>query len=295
MVNCLSLWGSAMFGADAADESLGYVRAVFGLALPHHCAVAAEPPATVLGGGHGGSPGHESDSFSTSSEGSSSCESSDSDVRIIEPPVGREVPTDLAFSIGAEERPTGPNQGGAGLRAASASDNFPLQGRPLPHVAEHLRGRIIPRFWLGTPPRCACRWRGLGLGRCTCLRGHGPRRRCLASLMLTGLHLTSRRGTQPELPPFPDPGSPAPLEPPIGRWLTDTSKGCLGALAPLLLGRRLLHLLWRPHPTLASLGERMSPPSPTPWAPTRRETPLWMPAGHPAAGKAPQSGRPCRT
>ena len=35
LVNCLSLWGSAMFGADAVEESLGYVGSVLGLALPH--------------------------------------------------------------------------------------------------------------------------------------------------------------------------------------------------------------------------------------------------------------------
>ena len=116
VVNCLSLWGSAMFGADAVEESLGYVGAVLGPALPHPGAVAAEPPATVVGGSQGGSHGHESDSSSTSSEGSSSCESSDLHVRIIEPPVGRGVPVDPAFGIGTEERPAGPSQGWGGGR-----------------------------------------------------------------------------------------------------------------------------------------------------------------------------------
>ena len=49
VVNCLSLWGSAMFGADAVEESLGYVGAVLGPALPEPGAVAAEPHATVRG------------------------------------------------------------------------------------------------------------------------------------------------------------------------------------------------------------------------------------------------------
>ena len=117
VVNCLSLWGSAMFGADAVEESLGYVGAVLGPALSHPGAVAVEPPAAVVGCSHGGAPGHELDSSSTSSEGSSSCESSDSDVRIIEPPVRRGVPADPAFRIGTKERPAGPSQdGGAGRR-----------------------------------------------------------------------------------------------------------------------------------------------------------------------------------
>ena len=110
VVNCLSLWGSAMFGAHAVEESLGYVGSVVGPALPHPGAVAVEPPATVVGGGGGGgTPGHESDSSSTSSEGSSSYESSDSDVRIIEPPVGGGggVTAGLAFRIGTEERTVG--------------------------------------------------------------------------------------------------------------------------------------------------------------------------------------------
>ena len=102
VVNGLSLGGSAMFGADAVEESLGFVGAVLGLALPHPGAVATERPAKVVGGGHGGPPGHESDDSSASSESSSSCESSDSDVMIIEPPVGRWAPMDPAFRIGAE-------------------------------------------------------------------------------------------------------------------------------------------------------------------------------------------------
>ena len=40
VVNCLSLWGSAMFRADAVEESLGYVGAVFGPALSHRGAMA---------------------------------------------------------------------------------------------------------------------------------------------------------------------------------------------------------------------------------------------------------------
>ena len=76
VVNCLSLWGSAMFGADAVEESLGFVGAVLGPALTHPGSAAAEPHATVVGGDHGGPPGHESDSFSTSSESFSACEPS---------------------------------------------------------------------------------------------------------------------------------------------------------------------------------------------------------------------------
>ena len=112
MVDCLSLWGSAMFGADAVEESLGFVGAVLGRVLPHLGAMAAELPSTVVGGDHGGPPGHESDSSSASSESSSSCESSDSDVKITEPPVGRGAPTDAAFRIGAEERSAWPGHGG---------------------------------------------------------------------------------------------------------------------------------------------------------------------------------------
>ena len=114
VVSCLSLWGSATFGADAVEESLGYVGAVLGPALPHRGAVADEPHATVVGGGHGGPPGHESDSSSASSESSSSCESSDSDVRIIEPPAGKGARADPAFRIGTEERPTTQGHGGGG-------------------------------------------------------------------------------------------------------------------------------------------------------------------------------------
>ena len=50
VVNCLSLWGSAMCGADTVEESLGYLGPVLGPALPHPGAVAAGPPATVVGG-----------------------------------------------------------------------------------------------------------------------------------------------------------------------------------------------------------------------------------------------------
>ena len=128
VVNCLSLWGSAMFGADAVEESMGFVGAILGPALPHPGAVAAEPHATVEGGDHGGPPGHESESSSTSSESSSSCESSDSDVRIIKPPVGKRPPTDPAFRIGAEERPAAPGHGGGGGQGdASVSGMYPHQ------------------------------------------------------------------------------------------------------------------------------------------------------------------------
>ena len=112
------------------EESLGYAGAVLLHVLPHRGAVAAEPPATVVGGDHGGPPGQESDSSSTSSEGSSSCESSDSDVKIMEPPVGRGAPTDLAFRSGAEERPAGPSHRGGGAtqaQAASTPTNNPGQ------------------------------------------------------------------------------------------------------------------------------------------------------------------------
>ena len=47
VVNCLSLWGSAMFGADAVEESLDYVGAALGPALPHRGTVADEPHATT--------------------------------------------------------------------------------------------------------------------------------------------------------------------------------------------------------------------------------------------------------
>ena len=97
MVNCLCLWGSAMLGADAVEEILGYVWAVLGPALPDPGAVAAEPHATVVGGNHGGPPGHESNCSSTSSETSGSCDSSDSDVRIIEPPDRKGPLADPAF------------------------------------------------------------------------------------------------------------------------------------------------------------------------------------------------------
>ena len=58
MVNCLSLWGSAMFGADAVEESLGYVGSALGPALSHPRVVAVEPPSTVVGGGGGGAPSY---------------------------------------------------------------------------------------------------------------------------------------------------------------------------------------------------------------------------------------------
>ena len=116
VVNCLSLSVSTMFGADAVEESVGSVGSVLGPTLPHPGAVAVELPATVVGGGSNGAPGHESDSSSTSSEGSSSCESSDSDVRIIEPPVGKGVTAGPAFRIGTEERPARSSQGGGAGR-----------------------------------------------------------------------------------------------------------------------------------------------------------------------------------
>ena len=114
VVNRLSLWGYAMFGADAVEESLGYVGAVLGPALPDLGAVAAEPHATVVGGNHGGSPGHESDNSSTSSESSGSCDSSDSDVWIIEPPDRKGPTADPAFRVGTGERPTAHGNGGGG-------------------------------------------------------------------------------------------------------------------------------------------------------------------------------------
>ena len=117
VVNCLSLWGSAMFGADTVEESLGYVGSVLAPALSQPGVVAVKPHATVVRGGGGGARGHESDSSSTRSEASSSCESSDSDVRIIEPPVGKGVTAGPAFRISTEERPAGSSHsGGAGRR-----------------------------------------------------------------------------------------------------------------------------------------------------------------------------------
>ena len=89
--NCLSLRGSAMFGADTVEEFLRYVGSVLSPTSPHPGVVAVEPPATVEGGGAGGAPGHELDSSSISSKGSNSCESSNSDVRILQPPVGKGV------------------------------------------------------------------------------------------------------------------------------------------------------------------------------------------------------------
>ena len=117
MVKCLSLWDSAMFGADGVEDSLGYVGAVLGPALPDPCAVAAEPHETVVGGNHGGPLGHESDSCSASSESSGSCDSPNWDVRIIDP-LDRKGPTaDPAFRISTGERPTAQgNGGGAGRR-----------------------------------------------------------------------------------------------------------------------------------------------------------------------------------
>ena len=75
VVDSLSLWGSAMFGADAVEESLGLVGAVLGPAFPHPGAVADDPHAMVVGGDHGDPPNHESDSSPASSKSSSSCES----------------------------------------------------------------------------------------------------------------------------------------------------------------------------------------------------------------------------
>ena len=117
VVNCLSVWGFAMFGADAVDETLGYVGAVLDPARPYRGAVAVKPPATVVGSSDGGAPGHESDISSTSSEGSTSCESSDSDVRIIGPLVGAGVPASPAFRVKTEGQSAGRNRGGrAGRR-----------------------------------------------------------------------------------------------------------------------------------------------------------------------------------
>ena len=84
------------------------------LLAQHLGAVAVELFATVVGRSDGGAPGHESDSSSTSSEGSSSCESSDSDVRIIEPPVGAGVPAGPAFRVETDGQPVGRNQAGGG-------------------------------------------------------------------------------------------------------------------------------------------------------------------------------------
>ena len=53
VVNCLSLWGSAMFGGDMVEESLGYVGSVLCRALSHLGVVAVELPTTVVGGRHG--------------------------------------------------------------------------------------------------------------------------------------------------------------------------------------------------------------------------------------------------
>ena len=55
-----AMWSSAMFGADAVDETLVYVGAILGLARQYSGAVAVEPPATAVGSGDGGNPGHES-------------------------------------------------------------------------------------------------------------------------------------------------------------------------------------------------------------------------------------------
>ena len=131
VVNCLSVWGSAMFGADAVDEALGYVGAVFGLARPHLGAVAVKPPATVVGGTDGGAPGHESDSPSTGSEGSSSCESIDLDGRIIEQPVRAGAPAGPAFRVEIEGQSAGRNWGGGGgtAKAQTASPPRPPSKR----------------------------------------------------------------------------------------------------------------------------------------------------------------------
>ena len=97
------------------EESRGFVGAVLGPPLPYSDAAAAEPHATVVGGDHGAPLGHQLDISSSSSESSSSCELSDSDVRIIEPPFGKGPPTDPAFRIGAEEQPAAQgNRGGGG-------------------------------------------------------------------------------------------------------------------------------------------------------------------------------------
>ena len=134
VVNCLSLWGSAMFGADT---SVGYVGSVLGPALPPPGTVDVKPPTTVVEGNDGGATGYESDSSSASSEGSSSCESSDLDVRIIEPPVGKGVAAGPAFRVGTKERLAGLSRGGgAGRRKRKRQ-------APPPTPRERLGGRRV--------------------------------------------------------------------------------------------------------------------------------------------------------
>ena len=146
VVNCLSLSGSAIFGADAVADSLGYVGSVLGPALPHPSAVAVEPPATVVGGGGGGAPGHESDGSSTSSEGSSSCESSDSDVTIIEPAIGKRVTPGLAFRVGNKERPAGSIWGGGGRAAQAQATSTPANQPPFSEIPRTPEAVLIPCF-----------------------------------------------------------------------------------------------------------------------------------------------------
>ena len=111
VVNCLSVWGSALSRADTVVDTLGYVEALLGRARPHFGAMAVEPPATVVGSGDGGAPGHESDSSDASSKGCSSCESFDLDVRIIDPPVWAGVPVVPAFRVEVGWHSVGRNRG----------------------------------------------------------------------------------------------------------------------------------------------------------------------------------------
>ena len=102
---------------------------------------------------------------------------------------------------------------------------------------------------------------------------------------------TFRKGTQRGLNPFPDPGSPAPRQPLVDRWLIDTSDGCWDAMpAVLSLGCLLLHRLWLPHATCAWLGERTSPPGPTPWSPSHLGAPAGCRQVTPPRGRHPNRG-----
>ena len=137
------------------------------------------------GGSRGGDAGHESGSSSTSYEGSSSCESSHSDVRSIEPPVGSMVPVDTAFNIGTEEPPPGPSKGGGG---GGAGQRKRKRRAPPPTPRQRLGRRRVRDLGVSSDPEGGGQ-AGPQVGVEAVSSGIPPTQRCVLRLAPRNLRL----------------------------------------------------------------------------------------------------------